>query len=298
MNLKGTPMKLELIASLLIASTAFLHAAEQIPFSYHMTGTTENISGNGPVTPQKTVQASVNEDEKWGMTLRIEPKKTESDTMYRIRLDVKGASMVKFRDDVHPVNNANLSAGRGVITVFGITDDSNPGRWKFFIDKKYEKIEINSLTVEKIQPEEYYSNLLPDEGLEPGFWHGIWGKRDGCFPKLVENENSPEGKLLHFDAAKPGDGHKATMPLPYLPGRKYEISFWIRGNEEALISWQVAYGGIKTTRLGLKKEWTHVKMSGETPDREHQGGMFLVFVGKSAPLPEFDLGGVDFHYVK
>lgn len=290
-------MKLLPIASLLIGSIAWLHAAEPVPFSYRMLGAAERVVGDGPIAPQNAVKASVKEDGKWGMQLRIELKKTEPNTMYRIRFEAKGAAGVHFRDDTFPEKNTRVAAGKGIITLFGSSDDAKPGCWGLVFAREFKQVEIPYLAVEKIAPEEYSRNLLADEGLEPGYWHGLWGKQDGCCPKLIEEEESPAGKLLRFAAGKPGDGHPSTMPLPYLPGRKYEISFWIRGNTEDMIRWQVAFGGIKLTRIGLKKTWTQVKMTGMTPDKERRGGMFLMFVGNNKPLPEMEIGGVDFHYL-
>lgn len=288
-------MKTFFFAAAIFGSMTLLHAAEAVPFAFRMNGTTEAIRSEAPVTPQKSITAVRNENNKWGMSLTVSPKKTEPNTMYRIRFDVKGApfAAVKLGKSA-----GRCAVGKGIVTLYHVSDSSEPERWQFNFAKSVEKIEISHLSVDKISPEEYCSNLLVDEALEPGFWHGIWGKRDGCFPKLVEEENSPNGKLLHFDATKPGDGHKASMLLPFLPDRKYEISFWIRSDTPDLILWQVAYGGIKHTRLRIGREWTEVRMSGTTPEKEPKGGMFLMFFRSKQPLPEFEIGGVDFHYLK
>ena len=39
-------------------------------------------------------------------------------------------------------------------------------------------------------------------------------------------------------------------------------------------------------------------MTGTTPGKEHKNGMFLMFFKDKQPLPEFEIGGVDFHYLK
>ena len=287
-------MKTSFFAAILFGSAALLHAAEAVPFAFQMNGTSEVIRSEGPVTPQKSVTAVRNEKNKWGMSFSLSLKKTEPNTMYRIRFDVKGAPFVfvKLGDSVR-----RCAVGKGIVTLFHVSGRSDPERWQFNFAKSVGKIEISHLSVDKISPKEYCSNLLVNEALEPGFWQGIWGKRDGCFPKLVEEENSPNGKLLHFGAAKPGDGFKATMTLPFLPDRKYEISFWIRSNTPDLILWQIAYGGIKHTRLHIGKEWSEVRMIGTTPEKEHKNGMFLMFFKDKQPLPEFEIGGVDFHYM-
>ena len=274
---------------------ALLHAMEAVPFTFQMNGTTEAIRSEGPVTPQKKITAVRNENNKWGMSLSISPKKTEPNTMYRIRFDVKGApfAIVKLGEFAR-----RCAVGKGIVTLFHVSGNSEQEQWRFSFAKEVGEIEISHFSIDKISPEEYCSNLLVNEALEPGFWQGIWGKRDGCFPKLVEEENSPNGKILRFDAANPGDGHKTTMTLPFLPDRKYEISFWIRSNTPDLISWQLAYGGIKHTRLRIEKEWTEVRMIGTTPEKEHKNGMFLMFFRSKQPLPEFEIGGVDFHYLK
>lgn len=288
-------MKTLFLAAVLFGSTALLHAAEAVPFAIQMNGTTEAIRSEGPVTPQKSITAVRNEKSKWGMSLSLSLKKTEPDTMYRIRFDVKGAPFadVRLGDSVR-----RCAAGKGIVTLFHVSGSSDPKQWRLNFPKEAGQIEISGLSVDKISPEEYCSNLLVNEGLEPGFWHGIWGKQDGCFPKLLEKEDSPGGKVLHFDAAKPDDGFKATMTLPFLPDRKYEVSFWIRSDTPDLILWQLAYGGIKHTRIRIGREWSEVRMTGTTPEKEHKNGMFLMFFKNKQTLPEFEIGGVNFHYLK
>lgn len=292
-------MKHFFVTMVMLGCLISLNAAETVFFSYQMNGTTERVNGNGPITASQNVTATRNENNEWGMGLTIEPKKAKTDVLYRIRLEVDGASQFFFKDHVlFPDRFDRFPAGKGTITFFGFASKEKNIPWEFRFEKRTSQIKIKQLTVEEISPSEYGSNLLVNDGLEPGFWRGIWGKRDGCLPKLIETEISSAGEILHFDAGKQGDGWKTTFPLPFLPERKYEISFWIRSNNPEIILWQLVRGGISHTRLALKKEWSEVRMTGVTPKQLKKGGMMLMFFRTDKKqLPEFEIGGVDFHYI-
>ena len=157
-------------------------------------------------------------------------------------------------------------------------------------------VEIRQLVIEKLSVGDLTENVLPVEGLEPGFWYSIWGKRDNCFPVLKQETNSPEGKILQFAALKKEDGKIVTMPLPFLSGRKFELSFWIRGKEKFVGMAQVTKTTCRT-HFAVGKEWKEIKLSGMTPEKLPDRDPQLMLFDWTRPLPAFEIGGVNFRYL-
>ena len=282
--------------------TIVLSAAEFIEYKWVLSGIEgKNQYGPQPITPEKPLTFSPDQNGRWGSGLAVTFGKVELEALYRVRIDctaqeqpagfhyrLKGAG--KWTSYV-PVNN-------GPVTLFVRPLSEKENGIQLSFGKKGKSLEIRSITVEKISPEEYTSNLLPDDGLEPGFWHRAWGKGDDeFFVELKKDPKSPMGKVLVLPETQAGEGHKATLPLPFLPKRKYEISFWLRGSESAAFMCQIVYGGLKPAKLGLKTEWTEYKFTGETPEEAPEHGMWLMFLRFKAGTPAFEVGGVDFHYL-
>ena len=293
-------MKITLTAAALLSGALLLPATEKVPFSYGVSGAKETVWSDKGVVPGKPVRFSPNETNQYGPLLAVNPSNPDPDTMYRVRVDLKGAKSFHYRDGVRsPRKWTNeFRPGRGVMTFYIMSNAQKKAVAAMVFPKNSGTIEIRALSVEKITPGEYTANLLCNDALEPGFWYGHWGARDNCFPVLKKDSDSPLGSILSFPASAEGDGHKTTLPLPFLPDRKYELSFWIRSDTPTTISCQVAYGNIGFTAIAVKKEWTQVKLSARTPAEMPEGSMWLMFLNlKNQVLPAFDLGGVDFHYL-
>ena len=293
-------MKLTLITAAVLAGTALLPAAEKAPFSYHLSSSSERISSDKPVTAEAPVCFSPDKESKFGPCLTITLKDPEPETMYRIRADFRTSERFHYRDLLRsPEKWPNcFPAGKGVMTFYIMSGKQRKAVAAMSFPKNCGKVEIRELSVEKIAPGEYQANLLCGDGLEPGFWYGHWGARDNCIPILKKDSDSPFGTILHFPASADGDGHKTTLPLPFLPDRNYVLSFWVRSDTPATLSCQVAFGNIGFTRFAVKKEWTQVKLTAKTPAQAPESGMWLMFLNlKNQILPAFELGGVDFRYV-
>ena len=279
----------------MVLGTVLLSAAESVGYKwnlYNIEG--KNQYGEKLITPEQPATFSPDQESRGGAGMTVTFADAEPEALYRVRIDCRSNGPAGFHYRlkgggkwVHfvPVN-------KGMVTLFvrPLTEKENGIQLSF-----------RSITVEKIEPREYTSNLLVNDGLEPGFWRCAWGKEkkdDTFIAQLKKDRKSPMGKVLLLPETQLDDGHKATLPLPFLPKRKYEISFWLRGSESAAFLCQIAYGGLKHNQIGLKPEWTEYKFTGETPEEAPEHGMWLMFLRFKDGTPAFEVGGVDFHYLK
>ena len=293
-------MKTGFYVILLSAVTTLLSAAEPVGYTWLVHGIEgKNKFGKTPVTPEQPVAFSPDQNSRWGAGAAVTFDKTEINALYRLRIDCKSNGPAGFH--YRPKNSSKwvgfVPVNKGTATLFVRPASEKENGVQFSFGKKGAPLEIRSITVEKIKPEEYTRNLLVEDGLEPGFWHTVWGKKDNRAGQLKKDPKSPFGKVLLLPASLPEEGHKATLLLPFIPGRKFEISFWLRSAEPAAVMCQVVGVGMGHTRIGLKTEWSEYKFTGKTPENAPKNGMWLMFYIFKAGTPAFEVGGVDFHYL-
>ena len=283
--------------------TMQLSAAEPVGYKwnlYNIEG--KNQYGETPITPEQPAVFSPDQETRWGAGLTVHFTDVEPEALYRVRIDCKSTGPAGFHYRLKGAGKwvSFVPVNKGVVTLFvrPLTEKENGIQLSF--GKKGGPLEIRSITVEKLNPQEYTSNLLVNDGLEPGFWRCAWGKEkkeDTFSVQLKKDRKSPMGEVLLLPETQLDDGHKSTLLLPFLPKRKYEISFWLRSSEPAAIMCQIVYGGLKHSQIGLKTEWTEYKFTGETPEEAPKNGMWLMFLRFKDGTPAFEVGGVDFHYL-
>ena len=241
-------MKTKISFILLAAGALLLSAAEPVGYAWVLYGIAgKNKSDSKPITQEQPLAFSPDMNSKWGAGLTVNFDKVEPQALYRIRIDCKSNSPAGFHYRLKKSSKwvCFIPMNKGPATLFVRPGSEKENGILFSFGKKSGQLEIRSISVEKITPEEYTSNLLVDDGLEPGFWCSIWGKDNTLSTQLKKDTKSPQGKVLLLPATQLEQGHKGTLPLPFLPKRKYEISFWLRSSEPAAIMCQIVYGGLK-----------------------------------------------------
>lgn len=127
--------------------------------------------------------------------------------------------------------------------------------------------QIQDLKLEKLDEKDFKNNLFPAPAAQLSNWNIVWGKAEMF--KNVEDKNSPfDGPVLfsNLKAVKPGNGFLASQVLPYIPGRKFHIEMWVRGDKPGIARLLIRgkKGDNQSRNIPLQKEWKKVVIEGQT----------------------------------
>jgi|GEM_PF-4074717 len=161
--------------------------------------------------------------------------------------------------------------------------------------------QIRDLKLEKLDEKDFKENLFPAPAAQITNWNIVWGKAEMF--KNVEDKDCPfDGPVLFFTlkAVKPGNGILATQVMPYVPGRKFRIEMWARGEKSGIAKFLIRgkKSDNQVRNIPLQKEWKKVVIDGQTsPDALGIREDFLfIFAALKNDIP-FYISNFSFKYL-
>lgn len=290
------------IITLISAAVLPLFAAENVPFTWNAWNTEgKNSRGKTVITEKDKVKLEWNESSQYGIHFQIQIPEVKDGAYYRLVLGMKTEQPASFLYRTLQKGKKNWDGGilnDGAPKVFYLIGNKAEQciGWMFSLDKKC-AVEITQLSVEVLSENEVKNNIVYQDGLVPGLWRGLWGKKPMEFPMpVVKKETaSPNGEYLHFEAPKAA-GFPTLLPFPFIPDKDFECSIWLRSTGKGQFRMQIL-NSTGSLSFGFKKEWTEYKFKGKTSAKHSWNALCFMIVPSGIALPAFDMGGISFRYV-
>lgn len=294
-------MKTQIIA-LVSAVVLPLFAAENVPFTWFATNATGRTSGKVIISETNKIKLECNKDSKYGIGVQVLIPNVEDGTFYRLVLGMKTNESEYFLERFLQTGKRSWDIGAltaGELKTFyliGNKAEKNNG-WAISMNTKC-SVELTQLSVEKLTLEEVKSNLIYKDGLVPGLWHGLWGKKQKEFslPVLKQETASPNGEFLHFNDPGKDTGFPSMLPLPFIPNKEFECSIWLRSSGKGKFNMQFLNTNARK-EFGFKNEWTEYKFKGKTNLEYAWNTLCFMITSSGNEIPAFDMGGITFRYI-
>ncbi|MBE6394455.1 MAG: hypothetical protein E7044_10440 [Lentisphaerae bacterium] len=162
---------------------------------------------------------------------------------------------------------------------------------------------LSNIKLERLEEEDLKNNLFPSPSAAQANWRTVWGKPVQKTDFVDDDENPFEGKVLKsiLQRIRLGNGVLATRLLPYVPGRKYRVEMWVRGDNDGLACFNIRgkASDNRSLNIPLKKEWKKVTVEGTTSPAglgERETFYFIISTPKNNQVM-FYLSDFQFRYL-